>query len=120
MLKKVYIVSKRIGKDTCWAKSLKVLLAKYDLAHLWENEKLVFNIDGHGNRESKNISDHQRFFEKFVRGKIQEQQEKQWWLSMTSGDVNKKKIRTYITFKTIFSFGEILINRFKCVRIIPA
>ena len=75
----------------------------------WEDEKYRLNLDGHGNAESKNPLDHKRFFEKFVRSKIQEQQEKSWWVTMTSGDLSRKKIRTYVTFKRVFRLEKYLL-----------
>ena len=97
--KKVYIVTKLTGKDTCWAKSLRPILEFYGLDYLWSNEKLLLNLDGKGNLESKSISDHKRFWKRYIRGKIQNQEQKVWWSTLTSGDVSRSKTRTYITFK---------------------
>jgi hypothetical protein len=38
LVKKVYIVTKLTGKNTCWAKIVKGIFAKYGMVHVWERE----------------------------------------------------------------------------------
>ena len=99
LVKKVYIVTQRIGKDTSWARIVKGILGKYGLDYLWEDQKRVLDLDGKGNGEAKTLSDHKAFFKKFIRSRIQEQEQKVWLNSMKGDDVSQRKLRTYVTFK---------------------
>ena len=110
LLKKVFIVTKRVGKESSWVYSMKEILATYGLGHLWEDEKAIFNLDGSHNGEAKSLGAHKRFFQKYVRKKIHQQQEEEWWKSMTSGDLTRRKIRTYVTFKRKLCFEKYLLT----------
>jgi hypothetical protein len=50
-----------------------------------------------------------KFVERWVRGKIELQQKQSWLVGMFSGDVSKKKIRTYVTFKRDFRLEKYLL-----------
>ena len=60
LLKKVYLVTKRIGKKS-WAHTIKDILETYGLMNLWSDEQLLFNLDGKGNLGSKSLWNHKRF-----------------------------------------------------------
>lgn len=75
ILKKVYLVTKRIGKKS-WAHSIKDVLETYGLANLWSDEQLLFNLDGKENLGSKTLLNHKRFWKRYIRGKIQEYEQK--------------------------------------------
>ena len=107
--KQVYFVTKQTGKNTCWAKQIKDILAKYALVEVYDNEKKFWNLDGHGNGESKTASQHKKFVERWVRGKVQLQQKQAWLAEMLRGDISKKKIRTYVTFKQDFRLEKYLL-----------
>ena len=100
ILKKVYLVTKRIGKKS-WAHSIKDVLETYGLANLWSDEQLLFNLDGKGNLGSKTLLNHKRFWKRYIRGKIQEYEQKMWWSNLTERheDISQSKTRTYVTFK---------------------
>jgi hypothetical protein len=78
---------------------MKGILATYGLQGLWEDQKRVLDLDGHGNDEAKTLSGHKTFFKRFIRSKIHEYEQKVWMSSMKGDDVSQSKTRTYITFK---------------------
>ena len=99
LVKKVYIVTLRIGKESSWARKVEGILATYGLDYLWKDPQRVLDLDGKGNSEAKTLSAHKSFFKKFIWSRVQEYEEKVWMSSMKGDDASQKKLRTYITFK---------------------
>ena len=99
LCKLVYQESKRVHlqkKRGNWASMIKIILKKYNLIELWRDENKLFDLDGKGNGEAKNVRDHRRFWRGFIRKKIGEYEEQRWRTRMEK----KPKLRTYRTFKT--------------------
>ena len=100
LLKKVYIITKDLGKKTTrWANVVKGVLGSYGMGYLCSNNQVVWNVDGKGNQEAKNVEDHKKFFKKYSRTMIHDYEERSWWNRMNEGDVTRKKIRNYVKFK---------------------
>src|SRR4051794_7982348 len=77
--KKVYLITRDNGKKTSWASYIRQLLEQYTLSNLWDDPQSIFNIDGHGNSESKSLKDHKNFWKSFIKSKIQLYEQKAWW-----------------------------------------
>ena len=108
--KKVYIVTKRTGKKSSFAKYMKQVLDTYKLGYLYEDEKKFFNLDNRGNLEAKTLSSHKEFVEKWIRARIHEQQKQEWWSNIIAdGDMSSKKLRTYVTFKNTLCLEKYLL-----------
>ena len=108
LLKKVYLVTSSSEKKESWTSLIHRLLVSYGIGHLWGQEHLIYNLDGKGNLEAKNISDHQRFWKRYIKGKIFEHEQKKWWENMNF-DVENRKLRTYVTFKKSLRFEKYLL-----------
>jgi len=57
---------------------VKNILATYKLDNLFDNTQLLFNLDGKGNLEAKNIVDHKSYWKRYIKGKIHQEEEKVW------------------------------------------
>ena len=62
------------------------------MIELWRDENKLFDLDGKGNGEAKNVRDHRRFWRGFIHKKIGDYEEQRM--------EKKPKLRTYRTFKT--------------------
>ena len=98
LVKQAYYMSKQAKLKTNWAGRMQKILAKYDLQAIWDDERVIWNLDGQGNAEAKTAEDHKRFIKRFFYKKVLDYEEKVWW-----AEVGKKgarsKLRTYRTFK---------------------
>jgi hypothetical protein len=113
ILKWVYIVTKNTGKDSSWAKVIQSILEMYGLENLWSDEKLLFNLDNKKNLGAKTIVQHKNFWKRWIRGKIQEYEQKIWWMKLNNyEDISQSKTRTYITFKNKLKFERYLLTNF--------
>jgi hypothetical protein len=98
LLKKIYIVTKRTAKPSSWAMSIKKILTKYQLGHLWNDEKLVYNLDNKNNLGATTILAHRKFFKRYSYKKVFDQVQEVWRSSINE-NIGNSKLRTYVTFK---------------------
>jgi hypothetical protein len=108
LAKHVYKVSKNMctKRKANWASTIRNILGKYELKHLWSDESKVLSLDGHGNHEAKNSKQHVEFFRKFVFGKIQQYEETKWKRGMEK----KSKLRIYRQFKKKLCLEKYLLT----------
>ena len=57
------MVTKNTNATGSWANYIQKILVKYGVGQLWENDQVIFNIDGKGNLEAKSIKE-QKFLSK--------------------------------------------------------
>ena len=78
---------------------------------MWDDEKLLFNLDSKGNRGAKSLEEHKRFWKRWIRGKIQEAEQNSWWSKLTERheEISQSKTRTYVTFKKTLRLEKYLL-----------
>jgi len=79
-------------------------LEQYDLSDLWYNHSHIFNTDGKGNNESKNLNDHKIYWKKFIKKRIHVHEEKKW------KDNFGPKLRMYTKFKNHLILEKYLLT----------
>jgi len=107
--KRVYLVTRSTEAPGSWATYINKLLVQYGVGHLLDNDHLLFNLDGKGNLESKSVDEHKRFWNSYIKGKIHDYEERQWWTEMTK-DGDNSKLRTYVTFKKQLRLEKYLLS----------
>ena len=98
LIKHIYVTGKQIHlskKKGNWTSMVKKVLIKYNLKPLWDDEKLLFNLDGKGNKEAKNMEDHRRYWRNYIKKHILLYEEEKWRV----GIQKKPKLRTLCRFK---------------------
>ena len=111
LLKQAYLMSKGFAnvKKRNFASRCKSILFKYNLRNLWYDEQLIYNLDGKNNNDAKTMSQHKKFFQRYITKIIHGYQERQWIERMDG----ISKLRTYRHIKRNLCFEKYL-NSFNC------
>ena len=76
---------------------------------MFNNPKNLYNLDGKGNNESKSITDHQKFWKKYLK-KILGTYEEKSWLEKLRNKAPNTKLKNYRLFKTNFRLEKYLLG----------
>lgn len=97
IIKRVYLSTMHNNIKTSWVAGIKKLLLLYGLNNIFKNpNNILFNLDGKGNMNSKSILDHKKFWRKFIKNKILDQERVKWLKNVNEHN----KLRNYKIFKT--------------------
>ena len=106
--KRVYLLSKNNNKSTGWADTIHKILSLYGLQRLYDNPRNLYNLDGKRNNEAKSITDHCKFWKRYLK-KIVGYYEEKLWLGKMSHKKNGK-LRNYVVFKKNLRLEKYLLG----------
>ena len=102
IIKKIYLLTTNNGKykthsnSSSWGMKIKGILKKYGMEQLfYNNNNILYNLDGNGNMEAKTIYDHKKYWIKYVIKNITNYEEQTWKNDLK----NTRKLCNYRMFK---------------------
>ena len=98
IVKHMYLASKMNYKKDNWYHGIGIIFDKYGLSKVWNNNEILFNLDGKHNNGAGNMNQHKRFWKTYVKKKILDYEESNWLNLMHNKD-KYRKLRTYVMFK---------------------
>ena len=100
LVKQLFLQSKaQSQKKSNWYTKMNGIFSKYGLQHIWNNNNLVFNLDGQRNNNSPSLVHHKQHWKNYIKKKIMQYEENQWKVLINDSKVYPK-LRTYCSFKT--------------------
>ena len=68
------------------------------MMNVWNNNQLIFNLDGKHNNNAHTLDLHKQHWKSYIRKKILQVEEKKW-LDLINDREKYSKLRTYCSFK---------------------
>ncbi len=99
LVKQVYLESKKqVSKKSNWCNRIGKIFNEYGMMNVWNNNQLVFNLDGKHNNNAHTLDLHKQHWKSYIRKKILQVEEKKW-LELINDREEYSKLRTYCSFK---------------------
>ena len=106
--KNIYRWSQKLSYSRSnWCSMIHMILDKYNLLFLWEDESKLYNLDGKKNNDAKTSEDHMRFWKSWISKHVFSHEEKLWKLEIS----RKSKLRTYQLLKSSLKLEPYLYTK---------
>ena len=112
LIKQVFLESKvKANSRSNWYKRVEGIFKKYNLANIWNDNKLIFKLPGSNirNQNSCNLQQYKDQWKIYVRKKILAYEEQEWRILINNNE-EYSKLRTYCRFKTNLRLEDYLSN----------